>query len=215
MRTQISILSPEFARAPNWGSHVLPTCISSLCKPTLDRIRVYKYGRQKTYITSHAKAAEHFLRTFNVLYLCTYLLLDVCLGKEVDVGPRTWRERSWGILPQIVCVAMSICRNGYMVYLEIFFLALSWCHDTDWRSSCNVRRSQLMYDRFHLMRQSFLLHSKLPPVLCILLDHSILGLFVVRLYHFEVGHIPVHLWQSLQRLYIGWEDHTNHCTSSV
>ena len=44
-RTQISSLSLEFARAPNWGSHVLASCISSLCKLTLNRI--YKYGRQK------------------------------------------------------------------------------------------------------------------------------------------------------------------------
>ena len=99
-----------------------------------------------------------------------------------------------------------------------------WTHCSPWKvfkkvSRCrltlyNVRKSHLLYDRFHLMRQSFLLHSKLPPVLCTHLGRSMLGLIVVRLYHFEVGHIPVHLWQSLHRLYIEWEHHTNHCTSS-
>ena len=67
----------------------------------------------------------------------------------------------------------------------------------------NVHKSHLLYDRFHLMRQSLLLRSKLPPVLCTLLGRSMLCLIVVRLYHFEVGHIPVHLWQSLHRLYFG------------
>ena len=44
-RTQISILSLEFARAPSWGSHVLASCISSPCKLSLNRI--HQYNRQK------------------------------------------------------------------------------------------------------------------------------------------------------------------------
>ena len=94
-----------------------------------------------------------------------------------------------------------------------FFFSIKWVMIPNWRY--NIRKSHLLYDRFHLTRQSLLLHSKLPPVLYILLSHSMLGLIVVRLYHSEVGHIPVHLWQSLHRIYIGWDHHTNHCASSV
>ena len=65
------------------------------------------------------------------------------------------------------------------------------------------------------MRQSLLLHSKLHPVLCILLGRRMIDLIVLRLYRFEVGHIQAHLWQSLDRLYNEEEDQTNHCFSSA
>jgi hypothetical protein len=42
-----------------------------------------------------------------------------------------------------------------------------------------------------------------------------IGLIVLRLYRFEVGHIQVHLWQSLYRLYFEEEDQTNHYISSA
>ena len=174
---------------------------------------MHKYSRQKTYITSIDKKFVRCIRTFKVLYFCTYFLLDICLVKEVNVG--LGREKGRWILPEIVRVAISNCRDEHIVHLwkKKFFLKKIKCHEADW--CFNVRKSYLLYDRFHLMRQSLLLRSKLPPDLCTRLDHSMLGLIVVRLNRFEVDHIPVHLWQNLHRLYFGWEHHTNRCFSSV
>ena len=75
------------------------------------------------YITSLVELGKQSFRTFNVLYLCTYFHLDICLVKEVNVG--LGRESGRFFLPQIVCVAISNRRNEQIVRLELNFKEMS------------------------------------------------------------------------------------------
>ena len=70
----------------------------------------------ETHIAGRYKEIVGCIGAFLVSYLCADCTLDRCLVKELDVV--LWREKGRRILPEVVRVEISNCRNVHIVDLS-------------------------------------------------------------------------------------------------